>query len=337
MIPAFSLGAPEEKEKLPVDRQRVPEPFERNRMNGGYPSRKDRRNGQSTGMSEEAGQTEKTEQTGRPEETGKMPAPEQSEKEEGQPAAGVVSDQMPEYMSREPKSGPRPDEKVREHGPYGLDHTPVAEDVKQQELFEEKVLQKRFLDEHRLIGQLFQTYWLVEYRDTFLIIDQHAAHEKVLYEKLVRDFRERTVITQQMNPPFILTLSAAEEVLVQTYAGFLKEAGFELEPFGGSEYAVYAMPVDLYRVEGQTLLREIIDGLSQIRGSRESGLIFEQIATRACKSAIKGNQTISAKEMEVLLARLLELENPYTCPHGRPVIIRMTRYELEKKFKRVIS
>ncbi len=220
---------------------------------------------------------------------------------------------------------------------YVLDHTPVAGEVRQQELFEEKIVQKNRLDDYQIIGQLFQTYWLIQFQDNLLIIDQHAAHEKVLYEKLAREFRERTVMSQQMNPPAVLTLSPGEEALVKEYGELLKEAGFELEPFGGSEYAVYAMPVDLYQTDSQKLLREIIDGLGEMKGSRESELIFSQIALRSCKSAVKGNQAISKREMEALLAQLLELENPYTCPHGRPVIIRMTRYELEKKFKRVIS
>ena len=144
-------------------------------------------------------------------------------------------------------------------------------------------------------------------------------------------------MVQQMNPPVVFTLSASEELLVKEYGEFLKNAGFELEPFGGSEYAVYGMPMELFRIDSQRLLREIIDGLSQMRGGREADAVYEQIASCSCKGAVKGNQQISQKEMEALLEQLMELENPYTCPHGRPVIIKMTRYELEKKFKRVIS
>lgn len=228
-------------------------------------------------------------------------------------------------------------QQVREVSSYAFDHTPVPTEVKQQELFEEKLLQKHFSDEYQIIGQLFQTYWLIQYQDNFLIVDQHAAHEKVLFEKLMKAFRESAVVTQQMNPPFVFTLSASEELLVQEYGEFLKNAGFEIEPFGGLEYAVYAMPMELYRIDSQRLLREIVDGLSQIRGSQETDAVYEQIATCSCKGAIKGNQQISRKEMEALLEQLMRLENPYTCPHGRPVIIKMTRYELEKKFKRVIS
>lgn len=228
-------------------------------------------------------------------------------------------------------------QQVREVSSYAFDHTPVPTEVKQQELFEEKLLQKHFSDEYQIIGQLFQTYWLIQYQDNFLIVDQHAAHEKVLFEKLMKAFRESAVVTQQMNPPFVFTLSASEELLVQEYGEFLKNAGFEIEPFGGLEYAVYAMPMELYRIDSQRLLREIVDGLSQIRGSQEPDAVYEQIATCSCKGAIKGNQQISRKEMEALLEQLMGLENPYTCPHGRPVIIKMTRYELEKKFKRVIS
>ncbi len=340
MIPSFTVGAEEKKEKpqpLPV---RAPEPFEQHRM-------------------EQERQTEHAEHLmapgGQPDwlAAGSQTGP-AAEQQDGILSAGTEGQSSPAAAADSPvvsgaggkdgcdltgrtESKTEPEPAVKEPASYVIDHTPVAEEVRQQELFEEKIVQKRLLDDYQIIGQLFKTYWLVQFQDNFLIIDQHAAHEKVLYEKLVREFREQKIMSQQMNPPAILTLSPGEEALVREYSSLLREAGFEMEPFGGSEYAVYAMPVDLYRTDSESLLREIIDGLGEMKGSRESMLIFEQIALRSCKGAIKGNQEISRREMEALLAQLMELENPYTCPHGRPVIIRMTRYELEKKFKRVIS
>lgn len=311
MIPSFSVGA-EEKKKASAAAPRGAEPFEKRRM-------------------QEEKKTELQKES--------CAQSNAKVRDSGQPPAYVrKQDDAPTQRDEPPRSDEkRQREHVRETPSYALEHTPVPTEVKQQELFEEKLLQKHFSDEYQIIGQLFRTYWLIQYQDTFLIVDQHAAHEKVLFEKLRKVFRESAVVTQQMNPPFVFTLSASEELLLKEYGTFLKNAGFEIEPFGGSEYAVYAMPMELYRIDSRKLLREIIDGLSQMRGSREADAVYEQIAACSCKGAIKGNQQISRKEMEVLLEQLMGLENPYTCPHGRPVIIKMTRYELDKKFKRVIS
>lgn len=318
MILSFSVGT-EEKKKISAVAPRGAEPFEKRRM-------QEERSGQ--GKEEHAQSEEQSRNDVRQQDNG-SPWNNDKKQESGEQPKKSVSDS-------ERRDG-KQQEQVHEAPSYALDHTPVPTEVKQQELFGEKLLQKHFSDEYQIIGQLFRTYWLIQYQDNFLIVDQHAAHEKVLFEKLMKAFRESAVVTQQMNPPFVFTLSASEELLVQEYGEFLKNAGFELEPFGGSEYAVYAMPMEVYRIDSQRLLREIIDGLSQMRGNREADAVYEQIATCSCKGAIKGNQQISQKEMEALLEQLMGLENPYTCPHGRPVIIKMTRYELEKKFKRVIS
>lgn len=321
MIPSFSVGA-EEKKKTAAAVPRGAEPFEKKRMQRDVLQQSGNRRQddacQQNGIYQQGGirQQSDVRQQG-----AVCPQNDIRGKDEG--------------LSR--NIDKNQEEQVHEASTYALDHTPVPTKVKQQELFEEKLLQKQFADEYQIIGQLFRTYWLVQYEDNFLIIDQHAAHEKVLFEKLMKAFRESAVVVQQMNPPVVFTLSASEELLVKEYGEFLKNAGFELEPFGGSEYAVYGMPMELFRIDSQRLLREIIDGLSQMRGGREADAVYEQIASCSCKGAVKGNQQISQKEMEALLEQLMELENPYTCPHGRPVIIKMTRYELEKKFKRVIS
>lgn len=334
MIPSFSVGA-EEKRKASAAVPRGAEPFEKRRMREesgagrrGFPRQDDVRGQNDASWQDDVrGQDDASR---RDDVRGQDDA---LRRDDVRGQDGTLRQDDRRFQDREK----RQEGQIREASAYALDHTPVPTEVRQQELFEEKLLQKHFSDEYQIIGQLFQTYWLIQYRDNFLIVDQHAAHEKVLFEKLMKAFRESAVVTQQMNPPFVFTLSASEEQLVQEYGEFLKNAGFELEPFGGSEYAVYAMPMELYRIDSQRLLGEIIDGLSQMHGSREADAVYERIATCSCKGAIKGNQQISRKEMEALLEQLMGLENPYTCPHGRPVIIKMTRYELEKKFKRVIS
>ena len=168
------------------------------------------------------------------------------------------------------------------------------------------------------------------------IIDQHAAHEKVLYEKLMRHFRESQPMTQMVQPPMILTLSMSEVELLNQYMDDFRKMGFEFESFGGKEYALRGVPADLYGFTGKEMVIELLDELageaSRIRGD----VIGDRIATMACKAAVKGNMRLSFKEADALIEELLQAENPYTCPHGRPTIISMTKTELEKKFKRIV-
>ena len=190
--------------------------------------------------------------------------------------------------------------------------------------------------EHRLIGQLFDTYWLVEFHEKLYIIDQHAAHEKVLYERMMRNLENKEFTSQQLSPPLVLTLNLQEEALLSQYAGHFQRLGFEIEPFGGREYAVSAVPANLYGITQKELFLEMLDGLADQTGRIQTEMIYEKIASMSCKAAVKGKQRMSAREAEALLDELLALENPYNCPHGRPTIISMTKYELEKKFKRIV-
>lgn len=211
-----------------------------------------------------------------------------------------------------------------------------AEPMQQLELFDGKLLDPKSRLKHRLIGQLFDTYWMVEYNDQLYIIDQHAAHEKVLYEKTVRSLKDRQYDSQLVNPPVILTLNQGEALLLEQYLEYFKGIGFEIEPFGGREYAVRAVPANLFSIAKKELLLEMIDGLSEDMSVHNPDIIYEKIASMSCKAAVKGRHAMSAAEADRLIDQLLELENPYACPHGRPTIISMSRYELEKKFKRIV-
>ena len=204
-------------------------------------------------------------------------------------------------------------------------------------LFEEKLLTKEAREKHILVGQVFDTYWIVQFGDKMFIIDQHAAHEKVLYERTLAKYRERKAISQSINPPIILTLSMSEEAMLKQYMDIFTDFGYEIEHFGGKEYCVRAVPYDLYSISKEDLLMEILDNLSEETGGKITPqLITEKIASMSCKAAVKGNNRLSEAEVNKLIDELLTLENPYNCPHGRPTIISMSKYELEKKFKRVL-
>ena len=207
---------------------------------------------------------------------------------------------------------------------------------KQLELFEEKLLAPESRSRHRLIGQLFETYWLVEFDDRFFIIDQHAAHEKVNYERFVKQFIEQETHSQYLSPPLIVSLSLEEEASLLANREFFEKAGFEIEPFGGREYSISAVPADLYGFSEEDLFLEMLDNLAG-EGEKDALNIFTaRLATMACKSAVKGNNKLSFQEADQLIDQLLTLNNPYHCPHGRPTIISMTKTEIEKKFKRII-
>ncbi len=190
--------------------------------------------------------------------------------------------------------------------------------------------------EHRIIGQLFETYWLVEFDKQLYIIDQHAAHEKVLYERTMKSLAAKDYTSQAIYPPILLTLNMQEEALLKKYRNYFEEMGFVFEHFGGKEYSVTSVPANLFGLEGRDLLVEMLDGLSVFHGRETPQMITEKIASMSCKAAVKGNQKLSRQEVEALIGELLTLDNPYHCPHGRPTIISMTKYELEKKFKRVL-
>lgn len=206
----------------------------------------------------------------------------------------------------------------------------------QMDLFEEKLLEPQSRSRHKLIGQLFATYWLVEFNDQLYIIDQHAAHEKVLYEKTMNSLKTREYTCQQIHPPIILTLGSREALMLEKNMQIFTDIGFEIEPFGGKEYAVRGVPDNLFSIAKRDLLMEMLDTLSEDTQARGADLIYEKVASMSCKAAVKGHDVLSAAEADALIDQLLGLENPYACPHGRPTIISMSKYELEKKFKRIV-
>ena len=212
----------------------------------------------------------------------------------------------------------------------------TAGNGEQLALFDDKFLSGESRFRHQIIGQLFETYWLIEYGENLYIIDQHAAHEKVLFEKTMEGLKNKTFTSQMLNPPIILTLNDQELQLIEKFRGNFEELGYEIEAFGGREYAVRAVPANLYSLGSKELLLDIIDSLSMESASVQSNMISAKIASMSCKAAVKGNNKLSVSEAEALIGQLLKLENPYHCPHGRPTIISMSKYEIEKKFKRIL-
>lgn len=202
--------------------------------------------------------------------------------------------------------------------------------------FSGKLLDINSVPRHRIIGQLFKTYWLVEFDNQFYMIDQHAAHEKVLYERFMKNLREKQITSQYISPPMVLSLSAKEEEMLNRYLEYFAKMGFEIEHFGGREYTVSAVPANLYGLAGEELFFEMLDGLSEESRRIEDTAIMEKLASMSCKAAVKGNMQLSYSEAEALIGELLTLENPYHCPHGRPTIVSMSKQEIERKFRRIV-
>ena len=235
-------------------------------------------------------------------------------------------------------------QKQAEEQPELIRETPVyetkpvtEEKAEQLNLFEEHLLKREKKAEYKLIGQVFETYWLVEFENSLYIIDQHAAHERVLYERTLKEMKNREFTAQYLSPPIILSLSMQEAQVLNENMDRFTRIGFEIEPFGGEEYAVRAIPDNLFGIAKKELLLEMLDDLTDgISTSMTPELIDEKVASMSCKAAVKGNNRLSAQEADALIGELLLLENPYHCPHGRPTIIAMTQRELEKKFKRIV-
>lgn len=220
----------------------------------------------------------------------------------------------------------------------GIEQSIISEVYEQQQL---EALDTGFLTEsarkkHKIIGQLFDTYWLIEYEEKLFIIDQHAAHEKVLYEQTMEKLKAKSFDSQAISPPIILTLDNEEVATLKKYEKEIANFGYEIEPFGGKEYAITAIPADFSDVDMRSMFIDMLDDFSNISGEQGPILIMEKVASMSCKAAVKGHNRLSLEEATHLIDTLLTLENPYQCPHGRPTIISMTKYEIEKKFKRIV-
>lgn len=237
------------------------------------------------------------------------------------PTENIGSEQEPEKENR------------TEH----IEPVPMAV-PEQLSLFSEdrKLLDEKNLADHKIIGQLFDTYWLIEFDQKLFIMDQHAAHEKVLYERFMKRVSEGTPASQQLMPPQIITLTLAAGQVLKDNMDIIANMGFEIESFGGNEYAIRAVPVELYGASGKDMIMEIIDDLMENPGRVSNETIKSRIATMACKAAVKGNNRLQPAEVRELVTELMTLDNPYNCPHGRPTMISMSKYELEKKFKRIV-
>ena len=208
---------------------------------------------------------------------------------------------------------------------------------------EEKVTyeQTSFLSEqarakHRIIGQVFDTYWLIEHDNKLYIIDQHAAHEKVLFERMMKQLQDKEMTTQYVSPPLIVSLTRAEQDILKRYEEVFSELGYVISSFGGNEFAIEGVPGNLFSFDVKEFFMELLASCGELKGNDGHDMIVEKVASMSCKAAVKGNNRLSYPEIEELLDELLSLENPYHCPHGRPTIIAMTKYELEKKFKRIV-
>lgn len=240
----------------------------------------------------------------------KEPLPEQSKKETEKELAKEA------YVLREEETYGAKPEGSYEQGSF----------LKEEEMAKQKI-----------IGQLFDTYWLVEYNDRLFIVDQHAAHEKVMYEKLKKQFEKKEFTSQAISPPIVITLSMREAEVLERFKEQFTKLGFEIEHFGGAEYSICGVPGNLYRLNTRDVLIDMLDELTDgISERATSDVILDKIASMSCKAAVKGSQRLSLPEMEQLMKDLMKLDNPYNCPHGRPTIIAMSKYEIEKKFKRIV-
>ena len=212
----------------------------------------------------------------------------------------------------------------------------IIEKPEQLNFFDEKILTREAKEEYRIIGQVFETYWIIEYRDKLLIIDQHAAHEKVKYEQILKKVENHEILSQTLTPPIIISVTPKEADIIHQYNTYFEELGFQIEDFGMNAYAIRGIPYDLFGYEVKELFETILTEMSEnpVRGVPQ--IIREKIASMACKAAVKGNNFMTYEEADTLIEQLLSLENPYNCPHGRPTIVTMSKYEMEKKFKRIV-
>jgi DNA mismatch repair protein MutL len=207
---------------------------------------------------------------------------------------------------------------------------------KQLSIFNDEILPEKEEKKYNLIGQLFDTYWLIEYDKSLYIMDQHAAHEKIKYEQLMKNFKNKEILSQQLMPPLIVTVTYQERETVLEYYDLFMNIGYDIVEFGGNEFKINAVPSNLYGISEKALFMEFVSSLMENTGYVSNDIFIRKLSTMACKSAIKGNTHITYQEADNLVKQLFELENPYTCPHGRPTIISMTEAEIEKKFRRIV-
>ena len=358
MIVQVSVGKEEKEERPQEKKENLPEPFEKSRLSSIQQS-KEKLNllahqtsapvtrklsaEDSRGIREVTSsyiaptwQPPKREQQAAPISEKQIPVTSDSEVFTRQAADSSKQITASTTQEKEPQPAP-PTQQEAPVSPFAQKMEELAgSSVKESDFFSEKLLDRNNVKEHRIIGQLFDTYWLIEFRDNLFIIDQHAAHEKVLYEKTMKAMDKREYTSQILNPPVILTLSIQEAETLQKHMQYFKDIGFEIEEFGGKEYALRAVPDNLFGIAKDDLFIEMLDALDSQPANASVDLIKDRVATMSCKAAVKGNHKLSVSEVHALIDELMTLENPYHCPHGRPTIISMSKYEIEKKFKRIV-
>jgi len=251
-------------------------------------------------------------------------------------SSSVTADSQPNPVQNKILGAPPKENDMQNSGIIKAKDQIIVEKPEQLNFFDEKLLTREAKQEYRIVGQIFDTYWIIEYRDKMLMIDQHAAHEKVKYEQILKKVEANEVYTQTLTPPVVISVTPKEADIINSYAKYFEELGFEIEDFGMNAFAIRGVPLDLFSYQIKDLFEEILTQMSESPVKGVPQIIREKIASMACKAAVKGNNSLSFSEADRLIEQLLELDNPYNCPHGRPTIISMSKYEVEKKFKRTV-
>lgn len=188
----------------------------------------------------------------------------------------------------------------------------------------------------KVIGQFNKMYILAEYEDILYIIDQHAAHEKILFEKYLKNIEEGDIVVQQLLVPILIDLTTDDYCYYDENAEIFFKAGFIIENFGGNTISIKEVPYFLGKLDAKNLFMNILDNIKSLGSGKTTEVKYNRIATLACKAAVKANNYLNESEMEKLINDLRYIEDPFHCPHGRPVIIKFTNYDLDKKFRRIV-
>jgi DNA mismatch repair protein MutL len=361
LIPNVPVTEEQRKKEEHVYKESIPEPFERRRLNDlrkavakdspyevKYPEHTKSHHPGYIYVHKSAGGASVQQIFGNTEQHGNTG---QCEAEDAKPENGImqaadthaVREDWINFDSQQQKPHPEPEAAVTNEAAFEKE-TPRQPESSETEKSEQLTLASMSPDfmtkdarkRHRIIGQLFKTYWLIEYEDKLYIIDQHAAHEKVLYERTMARLSEKEYTSQVLSPPLILSLDAKEVEALEKFRAPIEQLGYVVEHFGGREFMISGIPGNLFNLDMKDLFIEMLDDFSNLSGRETPELILEKVASMSCKAAVKGNMKMSMEEVESLIDELLTLENPYNCPHGRPTIISMTKYEIEKKFKRIV-
>lgn len=365
MIPQATLGPDKKSKKKEEKKPEAPEPFEKERRladtvanaanllreDTGYNRGKNDTSVTFTSSYDHVKTTDSSEKTGEflfnnkvsynREETKKAPLTEENffvdNRAPIQPqSSSAISSSQPNPVHNKILGAPPKENDTQNNGIIKAKDQIIVEKPEQLNFFDEKLLTREAKQESRIVGQVFDTYWIIEYRDKMLMIDQHAAHEKVKYEQILKKVAANEVYTQTLTPPVVISVTPKEADIINSYAKYFEELGFEIEDFGMNAFAIRGVPLDLFSYHIKDLFEEILTQMSESPVKGVPQIIREKIASMACKAAVKGNNSLSFAEADRLIEQLLELDNPYNCPHGRPTIISMSKYEVEKKFKRTI-